>query len=355
MSEFKPTISEIQLDIESQGIAIATEIAVLRQKAKTDADYQQILKKTQELKELFGITKSEVSPERAKELLGADFLGVEAIEKTFGIEAIPTEIPPIPFTLEELEKIKDSKDRFLILRSDKIPTSKFTLPNTKQTLEKAPETRWALVTKDFIPDTTDKNYIEQIEETIKYFQNHEFAGRKMPIEYQEAIAEFNAQKEELRPLSISSDTSIWEPVTERLANLKITQLTRPTRDEVLHDLEVYKQVNNEYLLPDKYTWTSSLGSDGSLVFVGYFDADGANVNRNRPDNHDDNLGASSSRSLIYLVVFIQPPNILPISKDNSERCKNLLSLIALISYRAFIKVCKILSLVSIECRIIKRS
>ncbi len=38
-------------------------------------------------------------------------------------------------------------------------------------------------------------------------------------------------------------------------------------------------------------------SDGNLVNVGNFDADGVNVNRNRPDNHNDNLGVSFSRSL----------------------------------------------------------
>ncbi len=293
MSETGPS-PEIQLDIELQGITIANEVSILRKNAKTDADYQQILKKTHELKELFGIDKAEISPEKAKELLGADFLGTEAIEKTFGTEAIPTEIPPIPFSLEELEKIRDAKDRFLILRTDKIPADKLALANTKQTLEKAPTTRWALVSKDIIPDTASKNYIEQTEQIIKYLEDREFAGRE---EYQEAITEFNAQKEELRPLSVSTDESVWKPAAERLANLKITQLTRPTRDEVLYDLEVYKQINDVYLLADKYTWTSSRASGGFLVCVGLFAADGVYVHRDRPDDRHDYLGASSSRSL----------------------------------------------------------
>jgi len=38
-------------------------------------------------------------------------------------------------------------------------------------------------------------------------------------------------------------------------------------------------------------------SDGKLVNVGNFDADGANVNRNTPDNSNDLLGVSFSRSL----------------------------------------------------------
>lgn len=38
-------------------------------------------------------------------------------------------------------------------------------------------------------------------------------------------------------------------------------------------------------------------SDGNLVNVGNFDADGANVNRWNPDNTNDNLGVLLSRSV----------------------------------------------------------
>lgn len=47
-------------------------------------------------------------------------------------------------------------------------------------------------------------------------------------------------------------------------------------------------------------------SDGNLVNVGNADSDGTNVNGNRPDNRNDNLGVSLSRSVpknspIYLI------------------------------------------------------
>lgn len=38
-------------------------------------------------------------------------------------------------------------------------------------------------------------------------------------------------------------------------------------------------------------------SDGKLVNVGNFKSDGVNVNDNKPDNRDDNLGSAFSRSL----------------------------------------------------------
>ncbi len=48
-------------------------------------------------------------------------------------------------------------------------------------------------------------------------------------------------------------------------------------------------------------------SDGNLVNVGNFDADGANVNNWKPDNSNSNLGVSFSRSLdpaLTLGVFL---------------------------------------------------
>lgn len=42
---------------------------------------------------------------------------------------------------------------------------------------------------------------------------------------------------------------------------------------------------------------TSRDSDGNLVNVGNFDDTGANVNNDRPDNRNDNLGVSFSRSV----------------------------------------------------------
>lgn len=74
-------------------------------------------------------------------------------------------------------------------------------------------------------------------------------------------------------------------------------------------------------------------SSGKLVNVGNFDSDGVNVNSNQPDYSNDNLGVAFSRSLCrrldffqkvgsfgflgLRMLFIQPPNILPISSKLS--------------------------------------
>jgi hypothetical protein len=129
MSEFGPS-PEQEAEKETQGIVIAKEIAELRSRAQTDADYEVVLQKTSELKGLFGIaSESELgkeaveSIEKAKEILGGDCLGAEAVEKTFGLKLESAKIPAIPFSATELERAK-SLGQMLVLRANKGPDGK---------------------------------------------------------------------------------------------------------------------------------------------------------------------------------------------------------------------------------------
>lgn len=45
-----------------------------------------------------------VSPEEAREIMGQNFLGKEAVEKTFKFKLKQEDTPPIPFSRGELEK-----------------------------------------------------------------------------------------------------------------------------------------------------------------------------------------------------------------------------------------------------------
>jgi len=295
MSELGPS-PQSEEEKETQGISFAKEIADLRSRAETDEDFSAVLSKIQTLKELYGLVpsseaklSSEVTEQmaEAKEILGQDFLGPEEIKAVFGLETI--EVPPIPFSREELERAKEL-GQFLILRTDQIPPDKLELPHTRKTLESAPETRWALVTKELIPDSTNKDYIDQTDQMITYLEEQVFSGRGLPPEYESAATNFRGQKEKLKKLAESSD------ITKTLADLAITKLIRQNRDELLYDLEVYKAVTDQYLLRGDYAWTSSRDSAGNMVDVGRFDSDGIHVCRYRPDTPNPNLGAVLSRS-----------------------------------------------------------
>jgi hypothetical protein len=243
------------------------------------------------------IQKLYISETEAQMILGKEFLGSEAIAAVFGPDTVPTKIPHIPFSREELEQARDLNNQFLILRTDKIPADRLKFSSTKISLEKAPTTRWALVTKDVIPGTIHTNYFDQTEQIIKYLWLQVFKGRKIPKEYLAAIAEYESQKEELILLAASRNEDEWKPAAKRLAALKITLLCRQTRDEALYDLEVYHRINKEYLLPNKWTWTASPDSLGTLFIVGHFDAKSACVSGLGADRTVTSLGGCFSRTI----------------------------------------------------------
>ncbi len=255
---------------------------------------------------------------RARELFGSDFLGPEAVENVWGVKLEAKDIPPIPFSSEDLKRAKELNQQ-LVLRVNKAPD---VMPLTMQKMNEliqprltqsnngkllyrvdwypnedfytteVPETSWALVSKEIILDSASKNYLEQTETIVTYLQNEVFKGMAIPKEYQDAIAEFELKKSDLTRL-IDTD---WQEAAKQLSELKINQLTRPTPAEALYDLSTNFLINNDRHLQSTYTWTTRRRSDGKLVYVGNADSDGAYVNAYKPAYRFDDLGVSFSRS-----------------------------------------------------------
>ncbi len=321
MSEFGPTPEDAEK--ETQGITIAKEITVLRSRARTDADYEAILQKALELKGLFGITSEpelggEIAKqvEKAKEILGSDCLGPEEVEKAFGIKINSAEVPSIPFSATELEKAK-GLGQFLVLRANcDLDGSPLTMERMEGLLsarfegrdekvlydtdwykgekfftEETPQMEWALTSKEVIPDSTSKNYLEQTDTIIGYL-NQAFPGGALPKEFQEAVEEFNGKRSEIERL-IDSD---WKEAAARLEALKITELTRQKPVEALYDLIMYRENNEQRLLENIYSWTGRRNSGGGLVGVGGFGSDGVCVDADGPGDRGGALGVSFSRS-----------------------------------------------------------
>lgn len=263
-------------------------------------------------------TESRLTPEAAREIMGGDYLGPEAVEKTFGVKLEAGEIPPIPFTTAELARAEEL-GQFLILRVNRAPDNapltmekmnalladKFKKAKKGKVLYNTDwynseefyrndtcKSRWALVSKGLVPNSTSKDYLQQTEILTEYVKNQVFAGTALPAEYQTAIAELENKKDQLRQL-ISND---WQKAAIELSKLKINQLTRQDPTEVLYDLLVYFQ-QNARLLENRYTWTLRLSSVGRLVLVGGFDVDGAGVRGGGPGDASGYLGVSFARSL----------------------------------------------------------
>lgn len=260
--------------------------------------------------------------EAAIEKLGKEnVFGPKEVEKTFGVRL--TEVPGIPFSVEELERA-EKLGQMLVLRVDKTTEGKpMSLEAMSTMMEKrwekekkgsllntakgwrdrvtgaddfakiAPRSGWALVSKDLLPDSTSKNYIEQTEVIIKTLKDAAFKDMDLPEEYAEAIAEFESQKERLTRLMSEN----WMEAAKQLSELKINQLTRQSIQETIYDLAMYHDTHGKRLLPNKYTWSNSRSSGGNLVDLGSFGADGVSGSKWESDGRGGGLGVSLSRRL----------------------------------------------------------
>ncbi len=257
---------------------------------------------------------------KAREIMGIkEVMGPDEIKKAFGIEIAESEIPNIPFNSQELKRAKEL-GQFLVLRvneaQDKEP---LTMEKINQLLEKdlrdkgkgsiffkvdwyanesfyknkTPNFAWALTSKEIIEDSTNKNYLQQTETIANYLTNEVYKDLEMPAQYQEAIDEFEAKKEELTRLIETGDKSVYEP---EISKLKLNKLTRQSPVEALYDLLIYFQNNNERLLEKTYAWTHATSSDGERVDVGGFDSGGALVSRDSGDGSRSSLGVVLSRN-----------------------------------------------------------
>ena len=263
-------------------------------------------------------TESKITPDRAREILQADYFGPEAVADTFGVKLEAKDIPPIPFTEREIKRAKEL-GQFLILRVESAPDGQaLTMEKMNELLKQSfakdkkgkilyntdwyqnedfykidtPKMRWALTGKSLVPDSTSKNYLQQTEQLVAYLREQIFAGQELPEQYQLAIAEFDNKKADIAKLLSSN----WQEAAKQLSKLSLNQLTRQTPAEVLYDLLVYFKRTGR-LLENRYTWTARLSSAGCLVFVGYFGAGGAPVRGDSPGHSHGLLGVSFARSL----------------------------------------------------------
>ncbi|MFA6492605.1 MAG: hypothetical protein WCV58_00445 [Patescibacteria group bacterium] len=328
MSEFGPS-PQSEEEKEEQGVSLAKEIADLRSGAQTDEDYENILRKTKVLKELFGISSWDTASdetklsgeiaeqiERAKEILGSDVFGPDAVKEAFGTAIELGSIPSIPFSVNELERAKEL-GQMLILRAGKLSDgSKLNMKKIGEILggkvkdegkvfynpdwykdekfftDDAVETGWALVSKGLVSDSVNKNYFEQTGLLIDQLNQSFNGAENLPEEYVEAVKEYAFAMDEIAEL-IDTD---WQKAAEKLEGLEINQLLRQSPSEALYDLILYFQNTGKRLLGDKYTWTKRRNSDGRLVYVGYFESAGVSVGRYRPGYSRGDLGVSFSRS-----------------------------------------------------------
>lgn len=246
-------------------------------------------------KALAGAEKAGIKPAQevldfseAKEIFGKDFLGPEAIEKTFGINLSYEElkqVEQIPFTLEDLEQAK-KLGMMLVLR---VSHDKENKPLTINQI------RIIFAGEDKLGDPSKKKsklIFSQHGDSSCWYKDEVFANS--------AVANFGwgLVKKEVLPESLGKNWDDQEEVIKKWAeanNINRKTIHRRTPIEVAYDTLLYYGANRETLLEKTYDWTSAGSSAGDLVYVGYFDADGLCVDHDTRDSRYTNLGVCPSR------------------------------------------------------------
>jgi hypothetical protein len=253
--------------------------------------------------------------EEAEHLFGEDFLGPREVEQVFG--SMSETIPDIPFSKEELERAKELGQQ-LIFYTDKMnvmtdgheTVAPITIKNLKEKFSSAhdgnpmissgvearvedehdkpsfctkqkPRKGWRLTSPNVIPKTAGTIWLkEQTETLIKYLKDNVFEGGTMPREYQDAIAEFEAQERKLAELQtlVTEDDYGYDKLMEGINKLAITKLCRESPVEVVYRLVLNDQVRQEKQLPATYISTNRrYDSIAHIVLVGAFDNKGIHI------------------------------------------------------------------------------
>lgn len=240
---------------------------------------------------------------------GTDYLGAQEVKRVLGVELVS--VPSIPFTEEELRRAR-LLGQFLMLFVPKTMQDLYEQTSNKltdggkllyevgwygqevfyTTDPAVTEPTWKLMSREVIPGSLGKNYLDMTQAISDYLVDQVYADQTLPTLYQRAVEEFSDRKSELGQL-MDSD---WEKVARELVKLTLNQLFRPNPSELACAVTVYEGVNQERLLPGTYHWSAVRSSRGDLVFIGGADSNGVGVGGFVPRDSNGDLGVSFSRS-----------------------------------------------------------
>lgn len=233
--------------------------------------------------------------ERAKDLLGKDFLGLEAVRAMgvslravgvnveFGLD----NIPPLDCNERDLEVAKQNGE-MLDLR---IPLQRvngqeegITMMNFRELFRQDPTGNIATLFYSFRPDASD------------WYPTEDFAKLAGEIKL-----EWSFVKKEVLNGSTSKTWNQQENLLKKYGEdsqrkgASRTNIGRRTAMEVVWDTLLYYTNTGERLLDGKYDWTKSFASYGRLVLVGAFVSGGLGVYRWSPGRSHPRLGVCPSR------------------------------------------------------------
>lgn len=257
--------------------------------------------------------RGETTYERAKEIMGNDFLGIEAIRKAFGAPTFTASefMDRVPYSEEELEKAKELGE-MLVLRAR--VGREFTMKRMQEIVQPTMsggdgkllydqdwyhkedfwkndigKDGWALVSKELLDESTDKDYIEQTRMLRNYLND---LGSLTADELRGSNDE---KLQELKDLLETDYSANWEKVSQELSDMLLNKNHRRSAREALYDWILTFKDKGERLLERNYEWTNTRASGGGLVDFGGAGSSGASVYRGGPGGSGGDLGVVSVR------------------------------------------------------------
>ncbi len=226
--------------------------------------------------------------ERAKEVLGRDFLGKDAIRtmeqklKAIGVnvEFDVDKLPAFTYTEQDLQLAKQNGE-MLVLRPDTMLRGGREVPITLRELQE-------LIKKDPLGKSGTPFYHSS---SVDWYADEKFykTAGVGEIKLQWALV-----KKEVLDGSLNQTWNDQETLLKQYqGGLKrkgatSADIKRRTATETVWDTMLYYTNTGERLLGGVYDWGQTRSSLGSLVFVGYFGSTGLNV-----DDYDPGLSVSS--------------------------------------------------------------
>lgn len=249
----------------------------------------------------------------ASRILGSSFLGVDAVESVFGIKLKKEEIPKIPFTSEDLLRAKEL-NQVLLFRTNEFGNGRpITVASLQQFNEangildnffvdsasildvfnnfysEIPRPGWVLVGRENVPKTTMKDFLTQIDRTIRYLEKDVFKFNT-PAIYKKAFSEYGVERDQID--RATEDGNLAEAGL-MLQKLEITKLILPTLVEALYDLLIIYSNTQEAGRLDSFR-TSSIQMDGIINICG-FSKQGIDIDLATVRHSDSDLGLRISR------------------------------------------------------------
>ncbi len=233
--------------------------------------------------------------EQAKNILGKDFLGPEAVGVMQGkLNAAGVDVkfnidnlPPIPHSEQDLQ-FASQNGEMLVLRAGAQRLNgteeQLTVMNFRELFRQDPNNTLPTPFYSFRSGAND------------WYPSENFAVQPGEIQLGWALVK--------KDVLSNSKNNKWDKQEELLRkygeDLKkkgatSTQVSRRTAMETIWDTMLYYTNTGEQLLQGVYDWTKSRTSRGLLVYVGYFDSNGLVVYYWDPESALENVGVCPAR------------------------------------------------------------